>query len=305
MFKNTNKKAVSFGEILFDVFGEEKKVGGAPLNLALRMNSFGFPVTVISAVGNDENGEILKNYIHYNGVSTEAIITTPEYETGVVQVHLNDRGSATYEIKFPAAWDFIRANDHILKVVQEAGVFFFGSLSCRNDVSRNTLFSLLKSNPEIYKVLDINLRAPHYTMETLTELMDVADFIKLNDEEILLIAAELGFHSESLEENIRFIAEKTKTASICVTRGKHGSILFWENRFYHHGGYEVQVADTVGAGDSYLAALTSKLLSNNNPEEALYFASAVGAMVAASFGANPEIKLSDIQDFVKQHELQD
>lgn len=304
MFRNTNLKAVSFGEILFDVFGNEKKVGGAPLNLALRMNSFGFPVTMISAVGNDENGEILKEYIGGNGVSTEAITTTPEYETGLVQVFLNDRGSATYEIKFPSAWDFIETNEAVQNAVKNADVFFFGSLSCRNEVSRNTLFSLLKSNPEMYKVLDINLRAPHYTLETLTDLMNAADFIKLNDEEILLIAAELGFHSESLEENISFIAEKTNTASVCVTRGRHGSILLWENHFYHHGGYVVEVADTVGAGDSYLAALISKLMSNKDPEEALYFASAVGAMVASSFGANPEIKLSEIEDFVKQHQLQ-
>ena len=300
MFNNKTIKAVSFGEVLFDVFGEEKKIGGAPLNLALRTASFGFPVAMISAIGNDEDGQTILDYTSAHHLETSGIVTTPDYETGVVQVSLNDRGSATYEIKFPSAWDFISINDDVSKTVKEADVFFYGSLACRNEASRTTLFSLLDSNDAMFKVFDVNLRKPFYNIPILEKLMDKADFIKFNDEEILEIAAELGYQSDDLEENIQFISEKTNTPAICVTLGKHGSILLWDHQIYRHSGYPVTVADTVGAGDSFLASLTAKLLTGHSPDDALDFASAVGAMVATFTGANPKIEYSQLDTFIKQ-----
>lgn len=300
MFNNKIIKAVSFGEVLFDVFESEKKIGGAPLNLALRTASFGFPVAMISAIGNDEDGQTILDYTRDNHLNTSGIQTTSEYETGVVQVSLNDRGSATYEIKFPAAWDFISVNDSILNTVKEADVFFFGSLASRNKASRDTLFALLDSNANMFKVFDVNLRKPFYETELLQQLMDKADFIKFNDEEILEIAGELGLKSDDLEENIYFISEKTNTPAICVTLGKHGSILLWDGVIYSHGGYPVTVADTVGAGDSFLASLTAKLLTGHSPDDALDFASAVGAMVATFTGANPQIDYTKLNQLIKQ-----
>ena len=126
------------------------------------------------------------------------------------------------------------------------------------------------------------------------------DFIKFNDEEILEIAGELGLKSDDLEENIYFISEKTNTPAICVTLGKHGSILLWDGVIYSHGGYPVTVADTVGAGDSFLASLTAKLLTGHSPDDALDFASAVGAMVATFTGANPQIDYNKLNQLIKQ-----
>ncbi len=300
MFLNKKINAVSYGEVLFDVFGEEKKIGGAPLNLALRTASFGFPVAMISAVGNDEDGKVICDYVRENQLDNSGIMTTQHYDTGIVQVTLNERGSATYEIKFPSAWDFIELNDNVRNIVKNADVFFFGSLICRNDVSRNTLFSLLDSNSEMFKVFDVNLRKPFYNIELLEQLMNKADFIKFNDEEILESASELGFKSDNLEENIRFISEKTNTGSVCVTLGKHGSLLLWEGKIYQHGGYPIKVADTVGAGDSFLASLIAKLLSNKNPDTALDFASAVGALVASYSGANPKLRNEEIEGLIKE-----
>lgn len=224
-----------------------------------------------------------------------------KYETGIVQVSLNERGSATYEIKFPSAWDFIRVDEKIMDTVKEADVFFYGSLACRNEVSQKTLFSILDPNDKMFKVFDVNLRKPFYHIQLLEKLMSRADFIKFNDEEILEIAAGMGFESEDLESNIKFISEKTNTKAICVTLGKHGSILLWDSQFYKHGGYPVKVADTVGAGDSFLASLIAKLLSDQNPYEALNFASAVGALVTSYSGANPKIESSEIDTFLEQN----
>lgn len=298
MFLNKKINAVCFGEVLFDVFGTEKKIGGAPLNLALRTASFGFPVAMISAVGDDEDGKVICDYTKENQLDTGGIITTPDYETGIVQVTLNERGSATYEIKFPSAWDFIEANEKTNSIVKNADVFFYGSLICRNEVSQKTLFNFLESNRKMFKVFDVNLRKPFYDIALLERLMNEADFIKFNDEEILEIASGLGFNSDDLEENIHFISQKTQTPSICVTLGKHGSILLWEGVMYRHKGYPVEVSDTVGAGDSFLASLIAQLLSNNNPEEAMDFASAVGAIVASKPGANPIIEPSEINQFL-------
>lgn len=301
MFKNKELKVVSYGEVLFDVFGNDRKIGGAPLNLALRTRSFGFPVAMISAIGKDEDGKVISDYMQKNGLDISGIIETEDFDTGVVQVFVNDRGSATYEITFPSAWDYITVTEEMKSLVKNSDVFFYGSLVCRNAHSKETLYHLLDDAKDSFKVFDVNLRAPHYQLPVLEELMKKADFIKFNDEEILEISEDLGFKSDDLAENMKFIAEKTSTQGICVTRGKHGSLLLWEGKIYDHIGYPVKVADTVGAGDSYLASLVSKLLSNGDADEALDFASAVGAIVATHHGANPTISDDDISDFIKTY----
>ena len=300
MFKNTNIKAVCAGEVLYDVFGEEKKVGGAPLNLAIRLRSFGFPATMLSVVGKDEDGKALIEFVKKHNVDTSGISVSEKYHTGIVQVTLNSRGSATYEIKYPSAWDFWEISDTNRNLVQDADVFFYGSLICRNAVSKETLLALLRSNKKMLKVFDVNLRKPHYELETIKELMAEADFIKLNDEEILELAPLLGSHGETMEDHMKFISGENPSKSVCVTKGKHGSILLWKKEFYSNYGYTVTVADTVGAGDSFLAALSARLLMNDSPQEAIDFASAVGAIVASKSGPNPEILDVEIQHMMNQ-----
>ena len=297
MFNNINLNFVSFGEVLFDVFKNNKKIGGAPLNLALRISSFGFPVSMISAVGNDTDGKTILAYIKEEGLNTQGINTLEAFKTGLVDVQINNRGSATYVIEHPSAWDKIERNSAIDSIVKKADIFLFGSLVCRDELSKKTLFSLLE-NKQMYKVFDVNLRKPHYTMETLRELMFHADFIKFNDEELIEITQSLGSNFSSIEDNMMFISQLTNTNSICVTKGKHGSVLLWKENLYYNAGFFIKVVDTVGAGDSFLAALISKLLSNDNPQEAIDFASAIGAMVASCEGANPVILKEDIENFL-------
>ena len=125
--------------------------------------------------------------------------------------------------------------------------------------------------------------------------MKPADFVKFNDEELYEICANLDFNEKSLEACIRFIAEQTATEQICVTLGKDGAVLFYENTFYYNRGYLVEVADTVGAGDSFLASIISQLLNGTPPQEAIDFACAVGSIVASKNGANPEVSVSEIR----------
>ncbi|MFH6998702.1 carbohydrate kinase family protein [Flavobacterium sp. FlaQc-57] len=296
MNNGKNLKAVAYGEVLWDVFANEKKIGGAPLNVALRMKTLGCEVAMISCVGKDEDGKAIIDQVKSLGLETNAIMQTEDFPTGLVNVTLNERGSASYEISYPSAWDKIVLNDFAKKLVADADVLIYGSLVCRDQVSRQSLEELLQT--KAYKVFDVNLRKPHYSYEILEQLMHSANFIKFNDEELLEIAAAMNSSFTSLEDNMRFIAQKTKVTTMCVTKGKHGALLMWEGQLYENGGYPVEVADTVGAGDSFLAALITSLLTGKAPQTAIDFACAVGALVAQAPGANPEISNSKIENLM-------
>ncbi len=288
--------AVCFGEVLWDIFPTHKKIGGAPLNVALRMNSLGVETAMISRVGEDENGEDILSFLSSQEITTDLIQVTKEYKTGAVNVMINEKGNASYDILYPSAWDKIAETEIMDKVISEADVFVFGSLICRDEVSRITLLNLLDKAK--YKVLDANLRAPYYTTEILNNLLQKADFIKLNDEELREISRELGSPYNSFEQNIKFIAEKTNTKQVCVTKGEFGAVLYYNDKFYYNSGYFVKVVDTVGAGDSFLASLLIRLLRGKSPQKALNYACAVGALVAGQEGANPMISEKDIKKFM-------
>ena len=219
-----------FGEVLWDVFPDHEKIGGAPLNVALRLKSFGNDVAMISAVGNDDLGKQLISYINENKLTSTYIQVHDGYQTGKVNVTLDRNGSASYEIKYPVSWDYIALNDENLKLVKESKVFIYGSLICRHSVSKDTLFKLL--DQANFKVFDVNLRAPFYSFELLNDLMSKADFVKFNDEELALVVKNLNPVLKSIEDQMTFIARKFNVSHICVTRGGEGAVLWIKGQFY-------------------------------------------------------------------------
>jgi fructokinase len=297
MIKLFKVKAVTFGEVLWDVFPTHKKIGGAPLNVALRMKSFGAESTIISKIGSDVDGEEIVSFLSEKGIDTDTIQISEEYKTGVVNVMINEKGNASYDILYPSAWDKIALNEDIKKKVSDADVFIFGSLICRDEESRSTLNALLEEAK--YKVFDVNLRAPYYTTDVLIELMMKADFIKFNDEELFEISRKLDSPYNSFEQNIKFIADKTNTKQVCVTKGAFGAVLYYNEKFYYNSGYFIKVVDTVGAGDSFLASLIVRLLRGKSPQKSLNYACAIGALVAGEEGANPKISEKVISDYMK------
>jgi fructokinase len=222
-----------------------------------------------------------------------------EYKTGKVKVMLNDKGSASYDIKYPRAWDKIRLTEINKGVVKDSDAFVFGSLAARDDSSRSTLFKLIELAN--YKIFDLNLRPPYYTKEVLIHLMNKADFIKFNDDELYEVSKAMGSKYNSLEQNLMYIADKTNTKHICVTKGHHGAVLLYNDKLYYNSGFLIKVIDTVGAGDSFLGSLISQLLNKVEPQKAIDFACAVGALVAQSEGANPKIKPSEIDAFMNPY----
>ena len=291
------KSIICFGEVLWDVLPSGKKLGGAPLNVSLRIQSLGNRALMISSIGKDPLGVEIAGAVKAHGGSLAHIQVTASYPTSEVLVKLDADGTASYEIKMPCAWDHIELLERDIKAVEASDALVYGSLVTRSSRSRETLYALLAHAR--YKVFDVNLRPPHYTPEGIMQLIESADFVKFNEEELLEICEHLEFRDPSIEARIRFISGRSGADQICVTRGKDGAILFYENAFYYNPGYTVKVADTVGAGDSFLASVISQLLQGRKPQEAIDFACAVGSIVASKSGANPEVTSGEIRSMIQ------
>ena len=291
-------KIVCFGEVLWDVFPKHKKIGGAPLNVALRLQSFQNEVALISCLGDDKLGNELLLELQKHRISSLYIQKIKAYKTSTVAISLDKNGSASYFINHPCAWDNIQVNDKLNSLVKSSEAFIFGSLIARSNTSRNTLLKLLTFSK--LSVFDVNLRPPHYDISSIQVLMNAANFIKFNDDELKEISMSLGYQSASIEQTILFIAKKTNTTSIAVTLGSKGAILFFEERFFYCKGYQVEVADTVGSGDSFLATLIDVLLKGKDAQLAIDKACAVGALVAKNKGANPVISEVEIDAIMNQ-----
>ncbi len=294
-----NYKIVCFGEVLWDILPSGEVPGGAPMNVAYHLHKLNKDPALITRIGNDEKGaELIKIFSEF-GVCRDFFQVDELHETGKVYGVPNENNDMVYDIVKPVAWDFISWNDDLQQMVSNAEYFVFGSLAARNDVSKNTLFQLLESAKN--KILDINLRAPHYNKNIVQELMAKADFLKLNLEELELISGWY-FNYDTLGDRAKAIREKFSIANMVVTLGADGAVLFWDEKEYHHSGYKVKVKDTVGSGDSFLAALISKWIDESAPKEALQYASALGALIASKTGACPDYKIEEIDTLIKENE---
>ena len=289
-------KVVSFGEVLWDKLPSGKVAGGAPLNFGYRLNSFEKSISIISKVGDDALGNKLIKFLNKNGLDTEHLQISKIYKTGEVNVSIDKNGIADYDILNPVAWDDIDLNSKNIDLTKNSSIFVFGSLICRNVTSRETLKELLKIAP--FKLFDVNLRFPYYDLNLIKELMVCSDFIKFNHEEITEISSIYTKKKTSLENMIKTISEKTKTYDICVTMGEKGACYYTNNTFYFQDGFKINVSDTVGAGDSFLATLVEGILNKTKPQEILKKACAVAALVASKRGATNKVSLTEINNLI-------
>jgi fructokinase len=294
-----DRTVICFGEILWDVYPDNKIIGGAPLNVALRLHSYNVKVKIISCIGTDDSGKMVKEYLIKYGLSQELIQKHATLRTGSVIITLDEVGSACYEINKPVAWDAIQLTPVLIQAVKNAPFFLFGSLAVRGDYNRITLDRLLEVAN--MKIFDVNLRQPHYDISMVYELMQKADFVKLNDDELEEICSVLGCQEKDLKSQINWLMHTTNTNSICVTKGKDGAILYYKSNFYDHEGYKIKVKDTVGAGDSFLATLINELLLEQKmPQASLARSCAVGALVASKVGANCVVDEEEIAQLINK-----
>ena len=286
-------KVVCFGEVLWDILPSGAVPGGAPMNVAYHLHKQNINPAVITSVGSDEKGKELLDIFSGYGICTDFFQVDNQHETGKVYGIQKENKDMVYDIVKPVAWDFIKWENRFADLVSNAEYFVFGSLAVRSQVSKKTLLQLLECAK--IRALDINLRPPHFDRKIVEELISKADFLKLNHEELELIAGWFSKY-KILNDMAKSIQDRFHIQNMVVTRGGDGAVLFYDGKEYTHNGYKVKVVDTVGSGDAFLSGLIGKLIANTEPAKALDFASRLGAFIATKKGACPNYNIKDVEE---------
>ncbi|MBN2713361.1 MAG: carbohydrate kinase [Planctomycetes bacterium] len=288
-----NLIAVGIGEILWDCFPGGRKLGGAPANFACHARSLGCCGVVVSTVGDDEDGRALVAELSRLGLGVDYIGLDGAHPTGTVDVVVDAKGKPEYVIHENVAWDNIRVSDSLSALAAKADAVCFGSLAQRSEPSRAAITSFLSSlNPECLKVFDINLRQNYFCREVIENSLRLCNVFKLNDEELPVVMELLGLEAEDTEGALRLLLEKFSLRLIALTRGGTGSILLAPDGFHEHPGRKAELIDTVGAGDSFTAAVTAGLLRGMPLAEINETANRIAAFVCSCEGATPDIPAS-------------
>ncbi len=281
---------VGLGELLWDMLPDGKKMGGAPGNFAYHSTQFGYNGIVVSALGNDKLGDEIVETLEQKGLNS--LLERVEYPTGVVQVELDSAGVPIYEIKEGVAWDNIPFSQQLEEVAQQTQAVAFGSLAQRSTVSRTTINRFLDAMPsseDTYKIFDINLRQGFYSRETICSSLERCNILKINDEELVAISRMFGYGGIDLQEKCWALLNKYELKLLILTCGVNGSYIFTPNNFSFVETPKVEVADTVGAGDSFTATFIAALLSGESVVDAHRKAVRVSAFVCTQHGAMPII----------------
>ena len=288
---NQKRYVVGLGEVLWDVLPEGKKLGGAPANFAYHAGQFlGIDNTIaVSALGNDKLGDETIEALKEHGLND--LLPRVPYPTGTVQVQLDEQGIPTYDIKENVAWDNIPFDDDIAAIARNCSAVCFGSLAQRNVVSRETIQKFLDATPaDCVKIFDINLRQQFYTKEIIKESLLRCNILKINDEELVLIGRMFGYPGLDIENKCWLILGKYNLDMRVLTCGTNGSYVFTPGQMSFQATPKVEVADTVGAGDSFTGSFCAAILSGKPVAEAHKLAVEVSAFVCTQNGAMPEMK---------------
>ena len=285
-----NEMVVGMGEALWDVLPEGKKIGGAPANFAYHVSQFGLPSRVVSAVGEDKLGaEILDNF---REKKLNCMIEQVPYPTGTVQVELDAEGVPCYDIKEGVAWDNIPYTNALEGLARCTRAVCFGSLAQRSVVSRETINRFLDAMPvtdETLKIFDVNLRQGFYTKEILCNSFQKCNILKINDEELVTVSRMFGYPGIDLQDKCWILLAKYNLKMLILTCGVNGSYVFTPGKVSFVETPKVEVADTVGAGDSFTATFVAALLKGMSITEAHRLAVDVSAFVCTQNGAMPVI----------------
>ncbi|MBD8081035.1 carbohydrate kinase family protein [Chryseobacterium caseinilyticum] len=297
---NNNKSyAVCFGEVLWDIFPTVSRAGGAPFNVAYNLDKMGVEVQMISKVGNDTLGNELLNQIKNWNISTDFIQIDNEKPTGTVVANFDEQGEAHYNIVNNVAWDNIRITEKQKELIQNSKAFVFGSLIARNEVSKNTLLELIELSR--FRVFDVNFRPPFIDFELIKTLLHKADLVKMNKAELRTIIEFLGEEYIDEDNSIRHIQKHFDLNEIVLTKGSKGARYFVGDKSYNFPAVAIEVNDTVGSGDSFLAGFLSKRIQGKLPEEIMKQAVSLGAFITSKSGACPDYTYGEFKSFREEH----
>jgi fructokinase len=279
---------VGLGELLWDLLPAGKQLGGAPANFAYITTLLGDKGIPASRLGDDSLGSEAIRRLTELGLSTEFIQHDADHPTGTVKVKVDSAGQPCFEISESVAWDFLAWTPQWQSLAQQADAVCFGSLAQRSQISRNTIRRFVcGTRPAAVRVFDVNLRQHFHTVEVIAESMKLASVVKLNHEELprIMRMFEVEHHNE--EDSARHLLSAHDLKLVCITRGTDGSLLVANNECSEHPGFRVKVADTVGAGDAFTAALVHGYLHHTPLPQINETANRVGAWVASQSGGTP------------------
>lgn len=277
-------KALSFGEILWDVIGDNEYLGGTVLNLSSHLSKLGNDSWIVSSVGKDVRGERALTAIKRFGVNLDYVEITEQYPTGHVSVTLNDSGQPTYNIHENVAWDNISLNIPS----GEFDVFCFGTLAQRNQVSQNSLYQVLNKIKVNHVFFDVNLRQSYFSKEIVEKSLQFATIVKLNDEEVIELSKLLFQENLNEDDFAKKIIENFDLEIVIVTRGGEGCAVYSSGEKVEVPGIKIVIKDTVGAGDAFSAGFLHRYFQTNDLKLSAQFANELGAYVASRAGAIPD-----------------
>ena len=289
-FKDSSGLVVGIGELLWDKLPEGKKIGGAPTNFAFHVSQFGLTSYAVSAIGNDADGEELLKTINEKNI--KSLISIVDFPTGTVDVTISGNGIPSYEIHTNVAWDNIPMTDTLINLAKNTSAVCFGSLAQRSQTSRNTIAKFIEAMPKgdkSLKIFDINLRQEFYSKEIIDQSLNLCNILKINDAELKIIAEMYSLNGNNLSDWCKELISLYNLTLLILTCGENGSYIFTHKTesFLHTP--TVEVADTVGAGDSFTAAFTASLLCGASINEAHKKAVEVSAFVCTQHGAMPQL----------------
>ncbi|MFV0591927.1 MAG: carbohydrate kinase family protein [Draconibacterium sp.] len=291
---NQKPFVIGIGELLWDVFPDHKQLGGAPCNFAFHVSKLGIDGLAISAIGKDKLADEIIQRLNVVGLKHD--IQEVDHPTGTVQVTLSDDGIPQYEICKPVAWDFIAMKTEYKRIAASTKAVCFGSLAQRGKVSQATIRSFVKQVPNsALKVFDINLRQHFYSKQLLQESLDICNVLKINDDEIKIVAEMFGLYGNE-EENCSVLLDQFNLKLVALTCGTAGSYLITKDETSFLPTPKVKVADTVGAGDSFTAAMVVGLLTEKSLKETHQMAVNLSAFVCTQKGAMPEYNETQINN---------
>jgi len=281
---------VALGEVLWDVFPDDSHFGGAPANFACHSAALGAEAWVVSAVGEDELGRRAIATLQHHGVHTEAVATDSQHPTGQVLVTLDDVGVPTYRIAEDTAWDHITWGEKLVPLAARCDAACFGSLGQRSPVSRAAIRHFLRSTlPDALRVFDVNLRQHFYDRETIEESLQIASALKLNDEELPILAGMFEIFGETERDLLGMLTARFELRLVALTRGAKGSVLLAAGEYDECESPPAEVVDTVGAGDAFTAALITGFLRELPLSTINRHANAVASYVCSQPGATPAL----------------
>jgi fructokinase len=282
-------RVVGIGELLWDMLPSGKQIGGAPANFSYHAGALGAEARTISRVGDDALGHELLEQLRVLGVSTECVQVDSSMPTGTVAVEIDADGQPRFDICANVAWDHLQVDAAAMHAVSSADALCFGTLAQRDAVSRQSIRKLVAaSTSEALRVLDVNLRQQYYSRALIEESLALATVLKVNDLELPRLVELFGLQGE-LRSQLEQLADRWQLNAIALTRGDRGSVLLTAHEYSEHPGVSVTVADTIGAGDAFTAAMTVGLLSGWALDDVNAHANHVAAFVASCSGGTPPL----------------